>query len=47
MVQDLNCWQMRALPNVAEHWVSGCNNHYEFVSEAGVKVEEHSDEIPP
>jgi hypothetical protein len=35
-VEDLNCVQMRALPNVAERsWVSGCSNHYEFVLSAG------------
>jgi len=38
MVQDLYCEQMR---------VSGCMNHYGFVSSAGAKVEERSDEIPP
>ena len=31
-VQNLNCLQMRALPNVAQRsWVSGCKNHYKFV----------------
>ncbi len=40
-MQDLNCEQMRALPNVAERsWVSGCNNHYKFVLSAGAKVED-------
>jgi hypothetical protein len=35
-MQDFNCVQMRALPNVAERsWVSGCSNHYEFVLSAG------------
>jgi hypothetical protein len=47
-VQDLDCVQMRALPDEAlRSWVSGCKNHYKFVLGAGAKVEERSDEIPP
>jgi len=38
-VQDFNCGQMRALPNVAERsWVSGCNGHYKFVLGVGAKA---------
>jgi hypothetical protein len=37
MVQEFNCGQM---------CVSGFSSHYEFVLEAGAKVELRSDEIP-
>jgi hypothetical protein len=39
MVQEFYCWQMRALPNVAERsWVCGFNSNYEFVLAAGAKA---------
>jgi len=38
-VQDFNCGQMCALPNVAQRsWVSGCKNHYKSVWGAGAKA---------
>ena len=46
-VQDFNCVQMRALPNVAERsWVSGCNDHYKFVLGAGVKAKSVTNNLP-
>ena len=46
-VQDFNCVQMRALPTEAERrWVSGCNNHYEFVLRAGAKAKSVTNNLP-
>ena len=36
-VQDLNCGQMR---------VSGCNNHYQFVLNAGAKAKSVTNNLP-
>jgi hypothetical protein len=39
--KGFNSVQMRALPDEAERRrVSGCRNHYQFVSVAGAKVED-------
>jgi hypothetical protein len=46
-VQDLNCVQMRALPNVAKRsWVSGCNGHYKSVLRAGAKAKSVTNNLP-
>ena len=47
IVQDLNCVQMRALPNVAQRsWVSGCKNYYKFVKGAGAKAKTVTSNLP-
>jgi hypothetical protein len=46
-VQDFNCDHMRALSTEAERrWVSGCNGHYEFVSEAVAKAKSVTSNLP-
>jgi len=46
-VQNFNCVQMRALPNVAQRsWVSGCYNHYKFVLSVGAKAKTVTNNLP-
>jgi len=46
-VQNFNCVQMSALPNVAERsWVSGGNGHYKFVLGVGAKAKSVTNNLP-